>query len=491
MLRLLPNLKRITGCAWLCALAFLAPLGSAWADAPTALPSWTVLALKPLAGNRVQPVTGIVLSADGLVLVPDEFAGPDDALIVLDGGTDIMQHGHAARLVQRLPGLGVAVWSVSRLQRPPARWSVLPVVDGAEVHLAAFPPAEAIAAGAAPVLASASLQTAPGSGAGGTQLSLAAGSSLPNVTGALLDRCGQLLGFAMANGLPSLQHDVPPRPVWAAALKAGLAELNIGLPDGQCGADAQPADAADGAAGQDAAPPDARPDTSGEGQLASAAASPAVPAAVGAGGMVSPGWLGLLGWLLAVLLAIGWAAVSLRARWRQRPPRPQHEALLVCDPLDPRPMAATPAPADTELADNSVLELRGELEDGTEFSAQCAVNDAAINVVIGRDEADLVINSRGVNRQHAVLSGSSEALMLTALGSGTLAGTAASTSGPAKTQAGTWINRVPVLKGEIMFVQPDDVIWLGEVSFRVLIRPAGDAGGSAGSGEPPAGSGDE
>jgi hypothetical protein len=36
---------------------------------------------------------------------------------------------------------------------------------------------------------------------------------------------------------------------------------------------------------------------------------------------------------------------------------------------------------------------------------------------------------------------------------------------------GTWINRVPCLNREIMFIAAEDTIFLGDVSFQVTVRP--------------------
>jgi pSer/pThr/pTyr-binding forkhead associated (FHA) protein len=102
-----------------------------------------------------------------------------------------------------------------------------------------------------------------------------------------------------------------------------------------------------------------------------------------------------------------------------------------------------------------VLEISGRLPNGTPFSRSCEVSAAAINAVIGRGPVDLVIDSQGVHREHASLGGSADLMTITDLGS----------------PHGTWINRVPCLKGEIMFIGPEDMIFLGDVSFRILVRP--------------------
>jgi hypothetical protein len=112
--------------------------------------------------------------------------------------------------------------------------------------------------------------------------------------------------------------------------------------------------------------------------------------------------------------------------------------------------AATPEPA----ASHCLLEIHGRMPDGTAFTRSCQVNAAAIHVVIGRSSGDILIDSAEVHREHAVLSGSAEQLTVSDLGS----------------TRGTWINRVPCLKGEIMFVGPDDTLFLGDVSFQLHVK---------------------
>ena len=71
--------------------------GDAYILPPGSMPAWTVPVLRLVSATHVEPTTGIVLSDSGLVLVPENFAGPDDEIIVLDGGTDIIRNGRPAR----------------------------------------------------------------------------------------------------------------------------------------------------------------------------------------------------------------------------------------------------------------------------------------------------------------------------------------------------------------------------------------------------------
>src|SRR5690554_3317942 len=48
-----------------------------------------VLVLKLVSATHVQPATGVVVSADGLVMVSSEFIADGDEVVVMDGCTDI------------------------------------------------------------------------------------------------------------------------------------------------------------------------------------------------------------------------------------------------------------------------------------------------------------------------------------------------------------------------------------------------------------------
>jgi hypothetical protein len=168
-------------------------------------------------------------------------------------------------------------------------------------------------------------------------------------------------------------------------------------------------------------------------------------------------WMGL-GLLLAVLLLATLAAVV----WWLRRPRP---ALVEPPPSllqDAPPRffrrggnAESPAVESAPEPTDCVLEISGNLPNGTPFQASCNVRSAAVDALIGRSGCDISIDSQDIQRSHARISGTAKMLTITDLGS----------------TRGTWINRVPCLKGEIMFIGIDDLIFLGDVSFRVAVRP--------------------
>ncbi|MGH8036062.1 MAG: hypothetical protein ACREO9_12610, partial [Lysobacterales bacterium] len=192
------------------------------------LPAWVVLALQPVSGDRVRPVTGVVISGDGLVVVPLEFAEAGNQMIVLDGGVDIIRNGRAAVLKQRFPQLGLAVISAPALHRSAATFSASPPLSGDTIHLAAFPPAEQISQGMAPLWEVAELILNPALAVPGVAVQPGiAVAGLPNVTGPLLDACGNFAGFSSAEGVQSMETNKSPTYVWKDSLQRLLAGMSL------------------------------------------------------------------------------------------------------------------------------------------------------------------------------------------------------------------------------------------------------------------------
>ena len=457
----------------------IADAAAASADTVQPLPPWVVLVLKPVSDNRVQPVTGVVVSAAGLVLVPFDFAAPGDQLVVLDDGTDFVTNGRAARVERQFPAAGLSVLQVTGLQRPAAVVSSTWPRDGDTVQLAAFPPAELIVQGAAPVHSGARLTVTgrgPDTAPAVAQYAVAPDSRLPNVTGPLLDDCGHLFGFSAAEGIQSVATDRAPRYTFRPGLAAVLDQLNVTLPQAGCRDASAPAAAAGIAAESPAAespatelpvaglpavvPPAMSAD---ERSITGALPLQAAPAG-GAAGSQTP-LLQRLWWLLVlVVLFLAAGAWLWTRRGRASPP---HDAALPAVTMPARSnRAADPTddgvPAERDN-DDALLEIRGRMPDGTSFTRHCRVNEAAIHVVIGRSAGSVRIDSPEVQREHAVLAGSADQLTLSDLGS----------------SRGTWINRVPCLPGEVMYVGPEDVIFLGDVSFQLRIQPARTSSGAA------------
>jgi pSer/pThr/pTyr-binding forkhead associated (FHA) protein len=108
---------------------------------------------------------------------------------------------------------------------------------------------------------------------------------------------------------------------------------------------------------------------------------------------------------------------------------------------------------------DSLLVIEGILSDGTEIRQSCKVSRNAINVVFGRGNADINIVSPAISRQHICLNGTRELLTITDLGSSN----------------GTSINGIPCLEGETMYIEPGDIIILGNARFSYAIIPAEEA----------------
>jgi hypothetical protein len=460
------------------------PPAAARVVVPAGVPAWVVPVLRLVSATHAEPTTGVVLSADGLVLVPHDFASIGDEIVVLDGGTDIIRNGRPARFERSFPELGLKVLAADGLHRRAAPVTTSPLADGGVVTLAAFPPAEDIAEGTPPVIRSASVTVLAESAAP----AIGPDSNLPNVTGPLLDACGNLVGFSIADGV----QDMAPSPAtqyrWQAALLAVLAELGLTPTGASCAAGPALAESvadataeataaaapepAETAAASAAEPPPAEPPPTAQ---APAEVPPEEPpfdelppvesGPYAADGIAAPqpagparvSWWWPAGALL--LISAGYGVRWLRKRGGRRPRAPAAAAAST-EPHYDRAGAGDDTAAElARPAEEYRLVLRGKYADGRDLSVAAGVSDKAINVEIGRGATDLVLDSAAVSRRHARLNGTARALTITDLGSSN----------------GTSINGVPCLEDEIMYVEPGDTVLLGDVRFTVLLEPA--AGG--------------
>lgn len=478
-------MKPLAVCLLLCLLHGIPASASAQS---ANMPGWVVPVLRLVSATHVEPTTGVVLSADGLVLVPADFAAPGDEIIVLDGGTDIIRNGRPARLEKGFPDFGLEILRVEGLRRNGAPVAPNALPDGSRITLRAFPPAELIAEGAPPVNAAATISFFPDSDAP----TLAAGSSLPNVTGALLDECGNLAGLSLADGVQSLDPAPATRYRWAFALRAVLADLQLPVSGRSCalsaGADESPApfeepfgepeltgpaaaeaeesataspadnesaeqppsdEAAELEPPLDVLPPFEKDTMAHEVLLAPAAQEPSAP---------------LWPWLAGALLLLAGGVYVHRLR---RGGTAQSPSIIDSPADEPAPALAESGNGRDQpppVAGPTVrLVLRGELADGRTFEAATEVSAEAINLEIGRGDVDLVIASQAVSRRHARLNGGSDSLTLTDLGSSN----------------GTAINGVPCLEGEIMYLEAGDTVILGDARFNVTVEPTGTGGTTA------------
>jgi hypothetical protein len=476
--------KQIRMCGWFlcCLLTAVNPAlaqnlktgGDAYILPPGSMPAWTVPVLRLVSATHVEPTTGVVLSDFGLVLVPGDFAGPDDEIIVLDGGTDIIRNGRPARIEKTFAFEGLLVLAVDNLSRQGVTLAATPLRQGDEILLAAFPPAELIAEGEPPL----SISTTVDVFSENDRPSLTDASRLPNVTGALVDQCGNLVGVSLADDVQTMEPSPSTRYQWRDALLTVFGEMGIPLRESDCSAREatepeavvaeEPEPEASPAPEPEAEPEEQleepieeaveeeipEPEVAGE-ELVTEEPAPTEPLPDSLPPFEDRGsGLGRWLWLVAAILLAGLGFVIHRLRGRSREsssavaePSAENAAAPVVEPED--------EPEEIIHQLDSELLLSGVLRDGTEFEDSCAVSEGAINVVIGRGDADLVIRSPAVSRRHVQLNGSFAELTVSDLGSSN----------------GTSINGVPCLEGEIIFMEPGDVLVLGDARCSLEIRP--------------------
>ena len=453
--------------------------GDAYILPPGSMPAWTVPVLRLVSATHVEPTTGVVLSDSGLVLVPGGFAGPDDEIIVLDGGTDIIRNGRPARIEKAFAVEGLLVLAVENLSRQGVTIAATPLQQGDEVLLAAFPPAELIAEGEPPLSVSASVDVFSEN----NRPSITDGTALPNVTGALVDLCGNLVGVSLADDVQTMEPSPATRYQWRDALLNVFGEMGIPLREFDCSAsDATEPEAAaeepqpeEPPAPEPVAESEEQPEEQSEEPIEEAATEEVQEPEVTGEDPVTEepapteplpdslppfedrgSGLGRWLWLLAAILLAGLGFLIHRLRNRHRESSTGEAERSAEDAVSPV-VEPEDEPEEINPQLDSELLLTGVLRDGTEFEDSCEVSENAINVVIGRGDADLVIRSPAVSRRHVQLNGSFGELTVSDLGSSN----------------GTSINGVPCLEGEILFMEPGDVLVLGDARCSLEIRPRG------------------
>jgi len=448
-----------------------------------------------------------VISSDGLVLVPADFVAAGDEIVVMDGGTDVIRNGRPSRTVKRSAADGLAVLAVAGLARPGILLTQGDPLQGRVFHLAAFPPAEKLAEGARPLWVPVKFV---GSDSGGG-LTISTATPLPNISGPIVDDCGYLVGLNLATGVPSLAEDQNPVAILGDDLRLILDSMQISLQPGTCGkpagpgvpekddsvADTTPAplqqagqiNAATAVVPADNGPPTEslpRQMPANSVQDSDVVVQP-VEATRGAAAIwrVSSVWLWL--WLAAaVILALVLAKLfSLR---RQAQPGPQQDARRHeapsdsapgeepdTAPLDSGPGSSTRAagiksPEQNEKPDinalpdgcDGIVVIAGRLGNDAGFERFCVVNTAHIDIIIGRGDADICIETPSLSRRHARLANAGESLTITDLGSSN----------------GTFIRGIPCLSAEVMFIEPEDEILLGGVRLHIHVLTSSGTGGA-------------
>ena len=447
--------------------------GKAYILPPGSMPSWTVPVLRLVSATHVEPTTGVILSDTGLVLIPEDFADIDDEIIVLDGGTDIIRNGRPARIEKKFTADGLQVLFVEGLKRQGVTLAAMPLKEGDPVVLTAFPPAEQIAQGEPPLSIPASVVVFSENG----RPSISSEVELPNVTGALVDNCGNLVGISLADDVQTMETSPATRYQWRETLLRVFGEMKITPRESDCSGKAQ-----------EVAPepePKLQPEPVVEEPIVEepiveepvaeeepvveeeqlpeelppvilppiendVVASSEVAEETGDGS-----WL----WLLAAVILIGSGFVLHRLRQAKKEDSAAETEDAAVDP-EPAPDIMEEEPSASPPPLDSLLTIHGVLADGTAFEESCAVSENAINIMIGRGDTDLVIDSPAVSRQHISLNGTRMELTVSDLGSSN----------------GTSINGVPCLEGEIMFIEPGDILIMGDARCSLEIRPRNKPG---------------
>jgi len=492
---------RFFGWYLLLSLITLYLLQAAHAQESSPMSPSVVLVLKLVSKTHVKPITGIVVSDEGMVLVPSDFVTADSApaeaeILVLDGGTDIIGHGRPAKIISHsLPG-GLALLSVNGLKRPGITLAESTLGDKGELHLAAFPPAEYIAKGAQPLWVAVEVLADEMN----RRVILSPATPLPYITGPIIDACGYLSGLSLASGAQSLDSGKAPLIFFADELSRILDSMEIKLPRASCRPQVQNTSAStleiNDVADNVTEPENTVQETSETKVLATetqqadirtASSDANQVAVVDPGTLMSPIvadrpslWRSVPWWLLpigiivlAVLIWKGFFFIRLinkKAKQISSPRGADHRQSASEEPdttqLQSGADAAVGKPRSVQIEEvnipdmdklpagcNGMVLIEGVVGTDIRFKRYCAVNTLQIDIVIGRGAADLCIEHPAISRAHVRLECDGNSMTLSDLGSSN----------------GTFIKGVPCLPGEVLFVEAEDEIFLGDVRFRISV----------------------
>ena len=425
------------------------------------LPGWLVPVVRMVADDRIILSTGVYLG-EGQVLVPSEFTADDTRLLVLDGGADLARFGRAAVVKQRFRLDGLALLQVAGLQRPLPRLGVQPPQStptaGVELALEAFPPPELIADGRT------NMSLRSGAVLQNGQWTLDINRPLPNLTGALVNACGDLIGHSAARGIASMSTSSAAQLRWGDTLLRVLNAAGIRLEQSPCEADwpkpAEPPapdpaldDPATQAEGPKATPdpvaeavePEvaatvelAEPETA-EPDLSADVAEPVlVPeAAVDHDAQQSEKrsavTLGIFSG--AVLLVV---LLLLLVLWRRK--------LAASDRWAAGPSAAIGVIEHLDYGELENARVVGQLV-SADITHSVYAHDGVVDIVLGRYDSDVLLHTRATSRQHARISGASGQFRIEDLGSSN----------------GTFVNGTRLTVGQVVsLVSGDEVLFAQE-----------------------------
>ncbi len=463
---------RMTGCLVALSLAAALLWAPVNASQDVQLSPSLVLVLKLVSADRVQPATGVVVSDDGLVLVPSEFVTGAAEIIVLDDGTDIVSNGRPGTVKAQSPDTGLTILSVDGLRRPGIRLSRIHDLYADGTHFQAFPPARLIAAGAPPL-----------------KVPMQVGEPLPYLTGAILDGCGHLSGMTLAIDLQKPVPGQAPLIFDGDVLRDTFESLQIRVPSAACVL--PPGEAEESEVQLPATQPDARAaDTAQAAEVDQEPAPSPEPSANNTepapqalvtpdprpASDVIPWWLQAAG--LVVLLALAWGIFrNFRKHARKPAANPsagpvqpasdepdtvqlsgRSEAHVVAPRSGRDGEDALPDLGDLPAGCNGLVVLEGDMGGGRKSRYFRAVDTSQFELVIGRGEADIRIENSAISRRHALLACGNGAMTLSDLGSSN----------------GLYIDGVPCLPGEVMHVQPGAGLCFGDVCLTIELLKRGE-----------------
>lgn len=433
------------------ALALLLPVpGQAQLPTRATMPEPVVLMVRAIDSDRVVPTTGVVIgrngSGDALVIVPASFAEGEGSMFALDDGTDLLEDGLPARRVATPEDSTLALLAVPGLSRRPIRVTFNPPETDHEVRLAAWPPADMMAAGAMPFWVPVDVA---GKTTGSPQ-ALVAGETVPNLTGPLIDLCEHWAGMVIASGEPGMDGG-PPEVLLNDALLALTEPMGINLrleacmqvaPVGGIVADTVITPGRDGA-------PEAE-----RGGLRAVLDE----ANLGLGALVFL--------LSAVISGIAfWFLIKRRAAQQKR--RRIQRALQAetvtfsASGLPSRSTRVEQPPTFIEPSTRPTggagwLRIEGTHADGRPLRAVTPIHEGKFQAIIGRAGVQLAADGPGISRKHAVIVGEGGRFTLSDLGS----------------RNGTFLNGVRCMPDEVFYLREGDKVLLGAAEVTVRLSPA-------------------
>lgn len=467
-------------------LAFGPPIVAAQQIKTVELPESVVLVLKLISRTQVEATTGVVIHSSGLVLIPAEFGMPDDEIVVLDGGTDIVLHGRPATMIRNSLANGLAVLAVPELNRIPLLVSGSEQLPSDVLHFATFPPARTVAErtqslGLELYLESSKLDKS---------LTISIDTPLPNVAGPLFDRCGLLSGFNLATGTETLEGPDYPRTLLGQELKDILLgfKLDIGFAD--CEKVIKPQLTAQSGAVQEetvGTSTDELPDQLEEEQVSAEETPIATPPGIqtpehpadNQKAVDSPASRNLSGWvaILAVLAAIfivlmrrkslNSSLLNTASHKEIRDPDTEHLLaagndnlsssgfrLQSCEDISGLPVFSE--------GTNALLCLQRTNQASQSFKSYHEVSSKGLRMLIADEgSTDILINEKDFSGPQAGIevrgTGNHYQLLLSNRGEA----------------SGVSIQNTPCLAGELLYIEPDDVVAVGhfEISFKLIGRP--------------------